>query len=291
MEDYEDALPDSSGKLELSHLGWTQVDSHIFKFAHQLLTLDLAYNNLTDLPDELCTSLCLLSELNVACNKLSCLPKNVGTLQHLRAIKANGNNLTSLPSDIGRSVFSARIFCVNSLSEFKCGIYTRCTALETLNLSENILQSLPAELSGCSKLHTLKLQNNNLKGLPLELSSLCCLRDIDICNNKELTTSLPEAVHQDAPSILWILALRNEKRHQIETLKTVNKTLQYDIVSLKKDLDGAKDKVAHLEEKRTLLEGEMESVRCFLRVRSRIGLWRRELADMWEEATRRKPFK
>ncbi|EJK61760.1 hypothetical protein THAOC_17693, partial [Thalassiosira oceanica] len=101
MEDYEDTAPDSSGKLELSHLGWTQVDHHIFTFAHQLLTLDLAYNNLTELPNQMCSSLCLLSELNVSCNKLSCLPENVGTLQHLHTIKANGNNLNSLPSGIG----------------------------------------------------------------------------------------------------------------------------------------------------------------------------------------------
>ena len=290
MEDYEDTSPDSSGKLELSHLGWTQVDHHIFTFSHQLLTLDLAYNNLTELPNQLCSSLCLLSELNVSCNKLTCLPENVGMLQHLRTIKANGNNLNSIPTDIGRSVQFSHSVSMNSFRT-SLSLQHRCKMLETLNLSENILQSLPSELSGCSKLQTLLLQNNNLKGLPLELSGLSCLKELNVCNNKELTTSLPEAIHQDASSILWILALRSEKQHQIETLKTVNKTLQYDIISLKKDLDGAKDQIVHLEEKRTLLEAEMESVRYYLRTRSHVRQWRRELKDKWEEATRRKPFK
>ena len=157
MEDYEDTSPDSSGKLELSHLGWTQVDHHIFTFAHQLLTLDLAYNNLTELPDQLCSSLCLISELNVSCNKLTCLPENVGMLQHLRTIKANGNNLNSLPTDIGRSVQFSHSVSMNSFRT-SLSLQHRCKMLETLNLSENILQSLPSELSGCSKLQTLLLR-------------------------------------------------------------------------------------------------------------------------------------
>ena len=197
MEDNDDFEPDSSGYLDLRYRGWTAIDPRVLSFSHCLLHLDVSFNQLQALPDEI-SCLHALQELNCACNKLQSLPGSIASLAWLRVIKANGNAITTIPKEIGK-----------------------CKALESLNLSENILTSIPQEIAGCTRLQTLLLQNNDLPRLPLSLVALSgVMQQLDISNNnKEINITLPTKIHRDVHSIMWILGLQQEKRICIDRLR------------------------------------------------------------------------
>ena len=205
----------------------------------------------------------MLAELDVSCNKLQSLPSELGSLSWLRILKANGNQLTTLPE---------------SLSQLK--------KLEVLNLSENLLTSIPQKIAGCSSLHILLLQNNDLQRLPLSLSTLQ-LKQMDLSNNnKALESTLPVAIHSDASRILWILGSKQDKSHCIENLKQDIKLLQRENMYSEQELAKAKDQVSLLQEKKTTLEQEMDSVRHFLTLRKHYRQFRLRLSLFWQECKR-----
>lgn len=264
MEDNEDYEPDSSGSLELRHCGWTKIEPRLLTFSHCLLSLDISFNQLSELPTEI-SNLQLLQELNCACNKLQSLPDSIASLGWLRTIKANGNSICAIPKDIGG-----------------------CKTLEVLNLSENALTSVPQEIAGCTSLRTLLLQNNDLPRLPLSLAALTGkLQQLDVSNNsRELLTTLPAEIHRDVHSIMWIVALQQEKRHDIDRLKQKIKETLHDNIDTERELAKARERILALEEKKRVLDSDMESIHYFLAARSHCRKWRTKCAGWWQEGKR-----
>eukprot|EP00984_Skeletonema_dohrnii_P033375 scaffold29744_cov78-Skeletonema_dohrnii-CCMP3373.AAC.1 len=161
-------------------------------------------------------------------------------------------------------------------------------SLKSLVLSDNILTSLPDEIGNCN-LESLLLENNSLCRLPLSLALLKGkLTQLDVSRNDEqLQTTLPAQIHQDAQSILWLLALQREKTHCIETLKTDVKLLQHQIHSSSAALAEAKQKIAsELEQKKKALEDDFESVRYFLTFRYLCRELRRKALELWQSVRR-----
>ena len=261
MEDNDDFEPDSSGYLDLRYRGWTAIDPRVLSFSHCLLHLDVSFNQLQTLPDEI-SCLHALQELNCACNKLQSLPGSIASLAWLRVIKANGNAITTIPKEIGK-----------------------CKALESLNLSENILTSIPQEIAGCTRLQTLLLQNNDLPRLPLSLVALSgVMQQLDISNNnKEINITLPTKIHRNVHSIMWILGLQQEKRICIDRLREEVKVLQHDNISAERELAIAKDRIATLEEKKNAVEKDIESARYFIIARFHYRGFRLRLLQWWRE--------
>lgn len=262
MEDNDDYEPDASGLLDLRYRGWTELELRVWSLATRLIHLDISFNQLQTLPDEI-SYLRLLQELNCSRNKLHSLPKSIGSLTQLRVLKANGNCIITLPNEIGR-----------------------CSSLECLNLSENALKSIPQEIAECSCLRALLLQNNDLHHLPL---SMAALRDrieqMDVSNNNiQMTTTLPAKIHRDAHSIMWILALQQEKQHSIERLKQDMMVLQHDNLATERKLDVAKERIAELEEKKTTLSRDHESVKYYLAARARYRDCRGKMMRWWQDA-------
>jgi len=130
------------------------------------------------------------------------------------------------------------------------------------------------------------LQNNDLKQLPFSLSTLQ-LKQLDVSNNNQaLLSTLPAAIHSDANSILWILRLQQEKSNCIENLKQDIKLLQRENMYTEQQLTKAKDQVSLLQEKKTTLEQEMDSVRTFLTLRKHYRQFRVWLSHLWQECKR-----
>lgn len=71
--------------------------------------------------------------------------------------------------------------------------------LVSLDLSDNLLTGLPAELGQLSKLETLDVSNNRLTGLPMELGNLNQLRILDISGNPYSVKDL-EAIASKLPN-------------------------------------------------------------------------------------------
>ena len=104
--------------------------------------LDLDYENLIDVPDEIFT-LVNLEILNLSCNELTMIPDSISVLTNLQELNLRSNYLTSLP-------------------ESMCNL----TNLLELNLCSNDLVKLPDSLDKLLKLKTLILYDNKLCSLP-----------------------------------------------------------------------------------------------------------------------------
>ncbi|MFA5074908.1 MAG: leucine-rich repeat domain-containing protein [Candidatus Babeliales bacterium] len=153
--------------------------------------LDLSYNNLTSLPDELC-NLTNLTKLDLHVNKLTSLPPEIRNLTNLTSLNLYSNKLTSLPSEI-RNLTNLRVLNLdnNNLTSLPAEI-RNLTNLTSLNLYSNKLTSLPSEIRNLTNLRVLNLDNNNLTSLPAEICNLTRLTYLDLQNNN--LTSLPPEI-------------------------------------------------------------------------------------------------
>ena len=103
MEEFEDLVPqpDDEGRMELTYRAWTEVDDVVWTMGRTLIFLDVSFNSIKHLPDEL-GDLYQLKELNCACNQIANLPGTIGKLIKLQVLKANGNKIDEIPDTIGK---------------------------------------------------------------------------------------------------------------------------------------------------------------------------------------------
>ncbi|XP_067417655.1 E3 ubiquitin-protein ligase LRSAM1 isoform X2 [Emydura macquarii macquarii] len=104
-------------------------------------------------------------------NLTSLVPKSCSLLNLItvKVLDLHGNQLTSLPDDIGQ-----------------------LTYLQVLNLERNLLKSLPQSIGDLAQLQTLNVKGNKLKELPATLGGLRSLRTLDVSEN--LLRELPQGL-------------------------------------------------------------------------------------------------
>jgi hypothetical protein len=78
MDEFDELIPppDKDGSLDLTHRNWVQLDAVLWTYGRDLLTLNIAFNNIESLPPEL-GDLPLLRDLDCSCNRLSIFPAEV----------------------------------------------------------------------------------------------------------------------------------------------------------------------------------------------------------------------
>ena len=104
MDPNEDIEVDCDGHCDVRYRGWDELDERLFgcDIASRVTSLDLSHNSLTELPKSI-GLLSNIQELNVACNNITSIhDEGIAKLKQLRVLKINGNNITSLPSSLGR---------------------------------------------------------------------------------------------------------------------------------------------------------------------------------------------
>jgi len=242
MED-EDFTIDNEGQIDLRYRGWKEVNAMTFTFANQLAVLDLSFNQLQTLPDEIGT-LMMLKTLNCACNILESIPSAIGRLTRLKWLKLNGNRLKMLPDEI-----------------------SDCRRLSVLCLSENQIDRLPESLSCCTSLTDLHVENNMLTYLPLGLANIKdTLLVINVKNNPMLLT-IPAEMHDNAKVIMWIVCFLLEQKTLVDTIQLSSSGMS-SLSNLNKTIIEERRKQIHdLEEEAKILNEERESTRFFLRFR------------------------
>jgi hypothetical protein len=156
--------------------------------------LDLSGRGLTELPAEVFELADTLEILDLSGNALAALPDDLPRLHKLRIVFASGNRFTDLPEVLGR--------CENlEMLGFKANQIRRVSGhalparLRWLILTDNRIETLPAEIGHCQRLQKLALAGNHLQELPLEMASCTQLELLRISANQ--LTGLPD----------WLLAL------------------------------------------------------------------------------------
>lgn len=132
------AFPNLVCALDLREAGGKAFDEEVNKrirYFTNLQKLDLAKNNLTQMPSEI-VSLAKLQSLSLADNHLTSLPSEIDTLTALESLDVSNNNLQDLPDSLGNMKLSTIDLSDNEITEFPPGLITS-PYLQDIDLSLN----------------------------------------------------------------------------------------------------------------------------------------------------------
>jgi hypothetical protein len=161
--------------------------------------LDLA-DGLTEFPAEIFDLADTLEVLNLSGNALSTLPQDLHRLTRLRVLFCSDNRFTELPACLGQCAALTMIgFKANRIAHVPGAALP--PLLRWLILTDNCVETLPAELGDCRHLQKLMLAGNRLRALPDALRNCHRLELLRIAANQ--LTELPEWL-LNLPSLSWL---------------------------------------------------------------------------------------
>ncbi|XP_066994565.2 leucine-rich repeat-containing protein 40 isoform X2 [Anabrus simplex] len=132
-----------------------------------------------------------------------------------RSLSLALKDLHDVPVEVFKDAVVAEVTVVdlskNKLTQVPTGLQELTGQLSELNLSCNLLKSIPASLGGFSKLQYLDLQKNALSSLPEEMAELQQLRELIIAYNRFL--KMPSCIFEMAG--LEILSARDNQMEDI----------------------------------------------------------------------------
>ncbi|CBY08311.1 unnamed protein product [Oikopleura dioica] len=166
--------------------------------AEGLLVLNLADNQISEIPQTTFVNLCDLMHLDLSGNKLETLPAQMRRLSSLRIMNISNNplgfaQLRQLPSLIALKelyLSNTQRTAANLPQSFEEISQT----LEVIDLSSNQLQEIPDCLFECVQLRRLNLSNNEISEVHLQIDKWHHLRNLNLSNNK--LTSLPASLQK-----------------------------------------------------------------------------------------------
>ncbi|MGB2924917.1 MAG: leucine-rich repeat domain-containing protein [Limnothrix sp.] len=182
----------------------------------RLIELNLDYNELKQLPEDIC-NLSQLRSLFLSENQLKELPKSIGNLSQLTELDISRNQLKELPESIGNlSQLTSLDLGWNQLKELPESI-GNLSQLTELDISVNQLKELPESIGNLSQLTKLDLRNNKLEELPKSIGNLLQLRWVALRHNELLTEKygLSEDSYIEGDELDNLrLRLREQKKNQ-----------------------------------------------------------------------------
>uniref|UniRef100_A0A336K9K7 CSON002272 protein n=1 Tax=Culicoides sonorensis TaxID=179676 RepID=A0A336K9K7_CULSO len=137
--------------------------------------VDLSKNSFTEFPANLEVLSTRIDQLNLSCNKIYSIPKEIGSFSRLVYMNLSKNCLDSLPDQMNLlNVLREIDLSFNKFSKIPDCIY-HLLALEILNLSYNKLIEIDVSestLMNLKKLANLDLSNNDIKYVPPNLGKI-----------------------------------------------------------------------------------------------------------------------
>ncbi|XP_043667723.1 leucine-rich repeat-containing protein 40-like [Vespula pensylvanica] len=146
--------------------------------------IDLSRNHMRELP-EMLSIITTVTDLKLTSNLLTHLPEWIGEkYEHLQALDLSKNHLLSLPSTIGLFKYLRSIdISFNRFTELPEDIYEIST-LETLEANDNLIANIDVSLlKKLKRLAILNLANNNIDNVPAELGNLTNIRSLILFGN------------------------------------------------------------------------------------------------------------
>ncbi|MBS0585995.1 MAG: leucine-rich repeat domain-containing protein [Verrucomicrobia bacterium] len=197
--------------LYLYGLALTVVPNEI-RFLPNLRHLDLASNNLTELPEWL-GDFRQLKNLDVSNNQITTFPTRLGELTSLETLDARRNRITVLPEAISSLTALKHLVLSHNQLETIPAWVSRLTALSELilngnrlrtlpdlaptlshlNVRNNLFVELPLGLASLSSLHVLFADGNPIQTIPTWLSDIESLQRFD-CTTTAVTGDIPAKI-------------------------------------------------------------------------------------------------
>ncbi|XP_034933907.1 chaoptin [Chelonus insularis] len=152
-----------------------------------LTSLDLGYNNLTQLPAEIFTGMPNLKTLDLRSNYLTFLHSGTFNLDRLETLNLQDNRLGVLRQQAFRGTSSLQQLDLsgNSLSQLSTEQFRNLRNLRILNLSRNHIRSLSRNVFEGTRIELLDLSSNRISIVPSSafLEVGYTLRDLNLAEN------------------------------------------------------------------------------------------------------------
>ncbi|MDQ2771950.1 MAG: leucine-rich repeat-containing serine/threonine-protein kinase [Bacteroidota bacterium] len=166
---------------------------------HGLKRLDMSAG-LTEFPREIFALADTLEILNLSGNALSALPDDLPRLHRLRVLFCSDNHFTEVPAVLGQCAQLSMVgFKVNLIHTLPAAALP--PQLQWLILTDNQLESLPAEIGRCQQLQKLMLAGNRLTALPDTLADCHRLELLRVAANQ--LAELPKRL-LTLPRLAWL---------------------------------------------------------------------------------------
>ncbi|KAG7275147.1 hypothetical protein CRUP_015801 [Coryphaenoides rupestris] len=189
-----------------------------------LEVLDVQHNQLVELPGNLFLKSDSLRCLNASANKLEFLPPSSLSEESnsvLQELYLTNNRLTDkcVPLLTGHAHLRVLHMAYNHLQTFPASKMARLEELEELELSGNMLKTVPTTILSCKRMHTLIAHSNSLEVFP-EVMQLADMKCVDLSCNELSDITLPE----NLPPKLQELDLTGNPRLNLDhkTLEQLN---------------------------------------------------------------------
>ncbi|CAL8279523.1 unnamed protein product [Lota lota] len=186
--------------------------------------LDVQHNQLVELPGNLFLKSDSLRCLNASANKLELLPPSSLSEESnsvLQELYLTNNRLTDkcVPLLTGHTHLRVLHMAYNHLQTFPASKMARLEELEELELSGNMLKTVPTTILSCKRMHTLIAHSNALEVFP-EVMQLIDMKCVDLSCNELSDITLPE----NLPPKLQELDLTGNPRLNLDhrTLEQLN---------------------------------------------------------------------
>ncbi|CAF91595.1 unnamed protein product, partial [Tetraodon nigroviridis] len=189
-----------------------------------LEVLDVQHNQLVELPCNLFLKSDSLRCVNASANKLEHMPpSSLSEESHsvLQELYLTNNRLTDkcVPMLTGHTHLRVLHMAYNHLQTFPASKMAKLEELEEVDLSGNMLKTVPTTIMNCRRMHTLIAHSNSIEVFP-EVMQLMEMKCVDLSCNELSEITLPE----NLPPKLQELDLTGNPRLNLDhkTLEQLN---------------------------------------------------------------------
>uniref|UniRef100_UPI0037E9AAFD leucine-rich repeat-containing protein 57 n=1 Tax=Semicossyphus pulcher TaxID=241346 RepID=UPI0037E9AAFD len=190
-----------TGVFQLTAKGLQEFPEELQRLTSNLRTVDLSGNKIEVLPATIGNFLQLKS-LTLNSNRLTSIPSEISKLKKLETLSLNGNQIQQLPPSLGQ-LKALRTLCLsgNQISEFPCRLGT-LRQLDLLDLSRNQIQNVPMEVLELQAIE-INLNQNQISVLSAEVSRCPRLKVLRLEENCLELSSIPESILKDSQVSLF----------------------------------------------------------------------------------------
>jgi|EP00945_MAST-04E_sp_MAST-4E-sp1_P003629 Leucine-rich repeat (LRR) protein/Ca2+-binding EF-hand superfamily protein len=192
-----------------------------------LQTLDLARNKLVALPETNCFfNMPSLKKLDVSYNSISSMPDELFDCTELKIMNFYHNSLSMIPEKIERLVKLQKLNVAENAIMIFPEQFCNCTTLESLICFKNQLVNLPDNFGKLVHLHTLDVSVNKLIDLPRSIGGCTSLKSLKFAWNEiEVMqpgiSNLSELIYVDGSSN-WLRFLPDDMMASMRSLKRLD---------------------------------------------------------------------